>query len=369
MSRFKNIAKMLGITAEKAEQLSPEVINILEKIKTDEMAVALKDSERAKYLDALDQTYGNAEKRAWDTQSIDLPELKKAFIKNDETLKDFEVSTGNNSDYTFNDDGDIIDETVKGITAEAKHRKTGKPAGNVPTLDQGNYYTVDDIDSNNPDGLVRVPKEFQRKGVASAMYNQIEKETGLPMQASNNQTPEGKKLWDSLNRYNYDLSAKRMIDERNELAKLPSTPETQEKIEKLNEYLEGNLKDKTEFNAKYRPFGNPRHPDAAFDPRFKNSPLLLAGTAAIPTTDINPLEAFKGVQENILEPVMSKYNKLKSYVTDPLSKQLDLTKDKSASKDLKTALDMGLDPVNLIPGAPGIGAGLLQMLGEKDEEE
>jgi hypothetical protein len=108
---------------------------------------------------------------------------------------------------------------------------------------------------------------------------------------------------------------------------------------------------------------------AAFDPRFKNSGNVLAGTAAIPAADINPLEAFKGVQENILEPVMSKYNKLKSYVTDPLSKQLDLTKDKSASKDLKTALDMGLDPVNLIPGAPGIGAGLLQMLGEKDEEE
>lgn len=92
------------------------------------------------------------------------------------------------------------------------------------------------------------------------------------------------------------------------------------------------------------------------------------GLGAIPVADINPLEAFKGVQKNILEPVVSRYNKLKSYITEPLSKQLDLTKDKSVSKDLKTALDMGLDPINLIPGAAGIGAGALQMLGEEEEE-
>lgn len=81
------------------------------------------------------------------------------------------------------------------------------------------------------------------------------------------------------------------------------------------------------------------------------------------------MEALKSIKENIAEPVVEKYNKLKSYVTRPLAKQMNLSKDPEIEKGLKQGLDMGLDPVNLIPGGAGVGAGLLQLLGEKDEEE
>lgn len=106
-----------------------------------------------------------------------------------------------------------------------------------------------------------------------------------------------------------------------------------------------------------------RSTNAAFDPRFAKSPYLLAGGAAMPMAG---LENFKN---DIAKPLTDKWEKLKSYITDPLSKQLDLTKDKSAASDIKSTLNMVGDPLNYIPGAPGVAAGAIQMLGTESEEE
>ncbi len=349
MSRFKALAKMLGTKLDDASK-------VLEKIDNPELATSLKGEAREDYLKALDEVYGPQSKRSKDMGFGDenyyhgtaenFEEFKNIneglsgrLSKNTHFLTpqselankfaDHAAIKTNKSDFIKNLEENLRDESVKLLDEYIAKTGSAMRALKDPEylLKQKKLDRLkDDIMTTNstvmPLKVRTTPKIIKGKGQE------------LPISLINEHTKDNQSVLFKNFKDNPSLSDKTKSDI---LA----------------------IKDPSQIRSKY----------AAFDPRFKDSALLMAGGATIPTTDINPLESFKGIQENILEPVMSKYNKLKSYVTDPLSKQLDLTKDKSASKDLKTALDMGLDPINLIPGAPGIGAGLLQMLGEKDEEE
>lgn len=92
----------------------------------------------------------------------------------------------------------------------------------------------------------------------------------------------------------------------------------------------------------------------------------VAGIAALPMvqqpTDMNPLNDLKGIFE--------KYQEAKKGITDAAARQMDLTKDKSASQDISNVLGMAADPMNLVGGAPGAGlaaADILSQLGGKSK--
>lgn len=118
-----------------------------------------------------------------------------------------------------------------------------------------------------------------------------------------------------------------------------------------------------------------RSVNAAFDPRFKNSSKLIAGAGAVPLSgqDFDLMDTMSNFNQEVIQPltqpVVSRFNKLKSMFTEPLANQLDLTKDKSQKRNIKQVLDMAVDPTNALGGIPGLAAGAIQFLGDEDEED
>lgn len=86
------------------------------------------------------------------------------------------------------------------------------------------------------------------------------------------------------------------------------------------------------------------------------SGVKAAGMLAIPATnavDMSPLDDIKAGYD--------RYKAAKDALMEAAAKQIDLTKDKSASEDISKVLGLVADPTNYIPGAPGLAAGALQL--------
>ena len=66
MGRFEALAKMLGLAEEAVAKSAPETLSTLEKITTPEVSTSLQGAEKAEYLKALDEAYGDRAKRAKD---------------------------------------------------------------------------------------------------------------------------------------------------------------------------------------------------------------------------------------------------------------------------------------------------------------
>ena len=105
---------------------------------------------------------------------------------------------------------------------------------------------------------------------------------------------------------------------------------------------------------------------AAFDPRFKDSPLLMAGGLAganiLPTTEqqLNPFAR--------LSDVAGAWETAKEKVSKPLAKSLNLSGNPQDEAAFNQILKTGLDPLNFLPGAAGLAAGAAQMFTPSDEE-
>lgn len=87
--------------------------------------------------------------------------------------------------------------------------------------------------------------------------------------------------------------------------------------------------------------------------------LMAGAPASIGLT--NPLDYIK--------KAATTYNEAKQKIADPLAGQLDLTKDGSLKDDYSAFLGMALDPVNLVPGAAGVGLGAIGMLGDSPKKQ
>jgi hypothetical protein len=81
--------------------------------------------------------------------------------------------------------------------------------------------------------------------------------------------------------------------------------------------------------------------------------VMKASAIAAPSVDMNPLEDIKAGYEA--------YRKVKDTIAEAAANQMDLTKDKSATADIKGVLSTLGDPTNYVPGAPGVALGALQM--------
>lgn len=300
---------MLGVVGDDAAK-------VLEKIDNPELATSLKGQERAEYLQALDEVYGPQAQRA-----KDMGFGKKDWFHGTEAdIKSF--------------DNEKLGSKMTGFTTKEGHHFASKP-------EHATTYTF----GAGPGGNI-IPVKIKKP--ESAYYP--DSSTLMPSDAYT--------IKEHFKQKNSPIVLKDIIDTNYSAYSDPEYLKTFG--HKESDYGDiAVVKNPSQIRSKF----------AAFDPRFKDSALLMAGAGAIPQADINPMDALKGIKENIAEPVVEKYNKLKSYVTGPLARQMNLSKDPEIEKGLKQGLDMGLDPVNLIPGGAGVGAGLLQLLGEKDEEE
>ena len=99
---------------------------------------------------------------------------------------------------TWHESGDVVDEglsnavTIRAYdTTQKGNTKNGKFAGSVDFVMQGGYL----ISANT-----EVEPEFQRQGVATAMYQFAEQETGLQIERNRMQSPAGRALWEQKNR-------------------------------------------------------------------------------------------------------------------------------------------------------------------------
>lgn len=102
---------------------------------------------------------------------------------------------------------------------------------------------------------------------------------------------------------------------------------------------------------------------AAFDPRFKDSPLLMAGGLAgtqFSPPDISPIP--------LIKQGLGAYEQAKEAVAKPLARQLNIGKNPEDEARIAGILSTVGDPINYIPGAAGAGLGALQMLTPSEEE-
>lgn len=124
-----------------------------------------------------------------------------------------------------------------------------------------------------------------------------------------------------------------------------------------------------EAAQKLRAFYESQGYKPAIDQKTNTMMYKKLGIGAIPAADMSLGSALDGMSEHIAEPVVKRWEQLKSYITEPLSKQMNLTKDPAFSENLKTGLDIGLDPANLVGGIPGAAVGATQILGMKDRKK
>lgn len=122
---------------------------------------------------------------------------------------DFSVSF----DPKFNEEGDIVGEFKDKITVFAeKQGVSGMGEGHF-RLD-GNQWVADDTDGENG---IKVSDSLKGQGIATAIYQAVERETKKTIRPSSWQTKDGKGFWDQRNRpfgndvpYGYEQKGKRL---------------------------------------------------------------------------------------------------------------------------------------------------------------
>lgn len=402
MSRFKALSKLFGTKLDDASK-------VLEKIDNPELATSLTGDTRSEYLDALTEIYGPQSKRAKDMgfgtrdwyhgTSVDIPEFQKEALglsTNAQSAKKgffFASDPSTASDYAeLAKTKGIVREGDK-VTTKSLYDIDYKSLVSNDIYEQENLRNkykekIDNLqlilnkikNSNNPDDIEKTLDLEEKMLDYQTQYSKIEKEIKYlenlqnkfldkEMSGGQNLIPvrlKGNK--DSIHVKNYKGQGYRDTTYADEMTKAQEQGKEGVLFKNTYDPADPQNRVKQDVAAVFEP-NQIRSKFAAFDPRFKDSALLMAGAGAIPQANVNPMEALKGIKENIAEPVVERYNKLKSYLTRPLAQQMNLSKDPEVEKNLKMGLDMGLDPVNLVPGGAGVGAGLLQMLGEKDEED
>lgn len=330
MGKFDKLAKFLGVAVEK---YGDDAAKILEKIDNPELAVSLEGKPREEYLKALDQVYGNQAQRA---ESMGFgPE--KYYHGTNQDIKEFNPNINKTSmlgegSYLTSDPyySNIFANSEKGNVLPLKIKK-------------GNYLN-----------------ENKSEGLANSIVNNL-----LENRGKNNFFPEDlKELKKSINKLPYDTKEKALLQSLyDDNVKQFGEDLTKENILGRKHYtnIYNEIPDETVVIKDPK---NIRSEFAAYDPRFKDSSLLMAGGLAAPAStfnvDMNPLPDIK--------KGLGYYEQAKEAITKPLAQQLNIGKNPQDEQLFNTALKTGLDPVNYISGAAGLGLGAVQML-TPDENE
>lgn len=415
MSRWQQLSKLLGLAAEDVAKLSPETLSTLERVATPEISTTLKGSERAKYLQALDEAYGNQDARAkamgfgdktwYHGTTVPIDEFQKEalglstgaqsakkgffFASDPSTASDYAelarekglIREGDKvTTRTMSETADLHNDLYDKVRELAFERDL--KLGNIQRQIDRNVNTQSILERVKASGkdLDRIPdlEEKLRQGEAFIQKNRSEVDL-LSGQIKNIDDTVGstgqnvlpvrlKGSADTLHVKNYKGQGYRDTTYSDEMQK--AIDDGKEGVLFRNTYdpADPNNKVKQNIAAVFEP-QQIRSKFAAFDPRFKDSSKLLAGAGAMPVVNMDLGNQVKQFSQDVAEPIVERYQKLKDMVTTPLAKQLDLTKDKSVTEDMKTGLDLGLDPINLLGPASGGAAALFEMLGSKKKED
>lgn len=367
MGKFEALTKFLKL----APQYADDGAKLLSQVDNPELATKLVGEPRADYLKLLDDVYGDKAKRAADMgfgnktyyhgTNIPIEQFSKEALGNN--TKAESAAKG----FFFTDNPIIADDYAQAAIRNGANQpekielsKLNKIHSDLRNDIIKKYGSVDAVPEGEWKKLAPINEQI------TAQYKKAK--------ALERYWEQGKQ-----SPYNYDVKLKQENPLVYDYQSAPRTEGT-EFYKKLDEAVK-NKNDSTRFLNAYDGVGSdilrlPNRPaseiatvfepnqirstDAAFDPRFKDSGLIMAGAAAIPQADMSPVP--------FLKQAANAYNKVKNAVYEPLANQLDLTKDKSAKDDIQSLLSTFADPVNLVPGAAGVALGGLQMLGDDDKE-
>lgn len=290
-----------------------DAVKILDKIDTPEVATKLVGKEREQYLKALDAVQGPKSTR------ISQDNVNLFHASKEDGFDKFKPSRGG-----YSGPGVYTSESKKGTNNYNVGGKVFDLILQDPKM----------ADISTIDGLKSIAKEL---GVTDKLK-------------ANN--------W---NQFYYDLQDAyiKKIDPDFKLV-------GNEKSEALNEAIKSlgydSIKSKHQSDVDMINVIRPeklREKEAAFDTRFKNSPLLMAGGAAIPG-DMSPVPHLK--------KMFNKYEEIKNAAAEKFAEKFDLTKDGSATEDMGKMLSMAGDPINFMSGPIGLalGAGQVALTDEQE---
>jgi len=301
MGKFDKLAKYLGLAIEK---YGDDATKILEKIDNPELAVKLEGKPREQYLKALDEVYGEKVKRVSD-MGFNPDTYYHGTPK--EKIDAFDLGkAGENSGMKTSGNAIWLSSDPK--VAEQYAHNFPKPEENPNIMDlklRGKFKEIDDLNRYTGKERGHINSLAKQKGNNGVIYKGI----------TDN-------IWEG------------------PLAPGPS-----------------------DIVAVFEP-NQIRSTRASFDPRFKDSSLIMAGGLAVPmgsqVVNMNPLDDIK--------TGLGYYDKAKEAITKPLAHQLNIAQNPNDERLINETLKTGLDPVNYIPGAAGIGLGALQMMTPSEDE-
>jgi hypothetical protein len=283
--------------------------SLLEKIKTPEMAAALKGADRAEYLKALDTVYGDVAAR--------------------------QKLTGHTTDAYHGTSTPDIDV----LNSPAYQNNTVGPGRGL-----GTFLTRNPEVAQEYGNQIMPLKVNRRKQVAIEPDNStFTSDEAQQVRELFTDKPDLK-----------NVTIKDVYDSPN-----PYSPKSDVII----------VKDPSSVRSKF----------AAFDPRFKDSPLLLAGAAAMPRMGENgPTEmdigralkhGYEYFKENIQQPVADVISRgLQVPENAPALGMTSYEQSEAAAEPLNPAMQeigrMAIDPVNALPIAGQLGVAGLEMMPE-----
>lgn len=323
MGKFNALLDALGIVGKEAKAVGNDAAKALEKVTSAETAVGLKGEARGEYLKALDEIYGDQAKRAAEMGFS--PETSYHGTPITNKFEQFKTNPKGANKYL---------EGVYSTRSLNEADRYSEGTGNIYNLKmRGEHLNLDDtkkIDQVIKNLGLNIPQKFTK-----FKYN-----------------PEMENLNKLRLAIEHSGISSKNVDQvlRNKLMDLGYTG-----VETKNDLVKSTFK--PEFI---------RDSQAAFDPRFKDSPLLMAGGLAganiLPTTEqqLNPFAR--------LSDVAGAWETAKEKVSKPLAKSLNLSGNPQDEAAFNQILKTGLDPLNFLPGAAGLAAGAAQMFTPSDEE-
>ena len=357
MGKFDALAEALGLAVKK---YGDDAVKILEKVDSPELATSLKGEARGDYLKALDEVYGEQAKRAKDMGFKD----KIWYHGTNQPINQFSKQ-------------------ALGLNTSANSAKQGFFFTNSPDVAEGYATVASELGRNKYDILANKKYleysnalESLPKNPSAAQENEVSN-----LWKDYKSIKEEAKLASSSPKYKNKYVEKTYLKTNNpEIIDYEGVPRGAEDIwsDKLKQaktqgkdsFIAKNtfdniLTDSDMVKKNYNPHdiaavfepNQIRSIDAAFDPRFKDSSLLMAGALAgnIPNDiEISPLPILKKASEY--------YEGLKEKLAQPLAEQLNIGKDPRDEENIKNIISTAGDPLNYVPGAAGAGLGLIQAL-------
>lgn len=266
-----------GVAA-KVKDIAPEAEAILSRIKTPEQAVALKGAEREQYLNALDQVYGDRAKRAKDMGFGD----KTWYHGTGADIDNFELSRGQTN--------------AGGPTGKhAIHFSKDPKLANQYAYEQAPQWYKDHLMEDNR----LMHAALDKKPGAEEAFKAYANGPRLEFEKRFKEMPEGYERESGNNVIPVKLKTKQMVgqemdggsigyDEADLLSKLKGEGKYggvvfKNAYDNLNHIRFENpdlMVPSTDIAAVFEP-NQIRSVNAAFDPRFKDSDLLLAGKSSL----------------------------------------------------------------------------------------